>query len=653
MISYFRRFTLNVLTLCVAANVCSAQFSPDSSRPRPAYVVFSGDTLFPIHARLGPFSAEERAIAIEQRLDLILQQNLNPDSLRVKEEQGYSHIILGAIEIMAVTGDDAVAQGQKRSLVAKEYLARLHTAISAGEQSHSTKNLLVRLGLLVALFIGAFFALWAMRKFFPRAYDKLEKWEGTVIRPVRIRSYRIAEPGTVSAILIVLLKGIRLVLTLVLFYYAITYLFSVIPFTRQWDVAPVLIGLLLTIFATAAAIVLFNALVKGFSALIGRLDRWKGTFIKPVKLKTLEIFSEQRIVGILKGLFKLLRTVAVLTLVYFYITIVFSFFAFTNTWAGTLVDYIVQPLWGVVRAFVQFLPNLFFILVVAFVTRYVIRFIRLIFDEVHRGTISFPGFYVDWAQPTFKIVRFLILAFAAIVIFPYLPGASSPVFQGISVFLGVLFSLGSTGAVANIVAGVVLTYMRPFRIGDRVKIAETVGDVIEKTLLVTRVRTIKNVDITVPNAMVLGSHIINYSSVAKERGLILHTSVSIGYAVPWNRVHELLIAAALATDDILKEPKPFVLQTSLDDFFVNYEINAYTEKPNAMVTLYSDLHRHIQDKFNEAGVEIMSPHFSAVRDGNQAAIPDTYLSKSYQAPAFRIFSPGDWFRKPSREEGEQ
>jgi small-conductance mechanosensitive channel len=217
----------------------------------------------------------------------------------------------------------------------------------------------------------------------------------------------------------------------------------------------------------------------------------------------------------------------------------------------------------------------------------------------------------------------------------------------------VLFSLGSTGAVANIVAGVVLTYMRPFRIGDRVKIAETVGDVIEKTLLVTRVRTIKNVDITVPNAMVLGSHIINYSSVAKERGLILHTSVSIGYAVPWNRVHELLIAAALATDDILKEPKPFVLQTSLDDFFVNYEINAYTEKPNAMVTLYSDLHRHIQDKFNEAGVEIMSPHFSAVRDGNQAAIPDTYLSKSYQAPAFRIFSPGDWFRKPSREEGEQ
>lgn len=187
------------------------------------------------------------------------------------------------------------------------------------------------------------------------------------------------------------------------------------------------------------------------------------------------------------------------------------------------------------------------------------------------------------------------------------------------------------------VSGVVITYMRPFRIGDRVKIADTTGDVVEKTLLVTRIRTTKNVDITIPNAMVLGSHIINFSSSANEKGLILHTTVTIGYDVPWNKVHELLISASNETEHILKEPKPFVLQTSLDDFYVSYELNAYTNEPGKMARIYSQLHSKIQDKFNEAGVEIMSPHYGAMRDGNQTTIPENYLPKTYEPPAFKIF----------------
>ncbi|CAG0940716.1 partial Miniconductance mechanosensitive channel MscM, partial [Candidatus Brocadiaceae bacterium] len=192
-------------------------------------------------------------------------------------------------------------------------------------------------------------------------------------------------------------------------------------------------------------------------------------------------------------------------------------------------------------------------------------------------------------------------------------------------------------AIANVVAGVVLTYMRPFKLGDRVKIADTMGDVIEKTLLVTRVRTPKNVDITVPNAMVLGSHIINYSSSAIEKGLILHSTVTIGYDVPWKQVHDLLITAALRTEGVLKDPKPFVLQTSLQDYYPAYEVNAYTHQANSMAGVYSDLHANIQDVFNEAGVEIMSPAYSAVRDGNQSTIPQDYLPKEYQAPSFKIF----------------
>ncbi|HQF43903.1 MAG TPA: mechanosensitive ion channel, partial [Ignavibacteriaceae bacterium] len=172
--------------------------------------------------------------------------------------------------------------------------------------------------------------------------------------------------------------------------------------------------------------------------------------------------------------------------------------------------------------------------------------------------------------------------------------------------------------------------------GEKVKIADTMGEVVDKTLLVTRIRTNKNVDITIPNAMVLGSHIINYSSSAKDKGLILHTTVTIGYDVPWRKIHELLISAANETEFILKEPKPFVEQTSLDDFSVSYELNAYTHNSGSMGGIYSQLHSKIQDKFNEAGVEIMSPHYNAVRDGNQTTIPQDYLPKEYQAPPFKF-----------------
>jgi small-conductance mechanosensitive channel len=220
--------------------------------------------------------------------------------------------------------------------------------------------------------------------------------------------------------------------------------------------------------------------------------------------------------------------------------------------------------------------------------------------------------------------------------FPYLPGAGSDAFKGVSLFVGVLFSLGSSGAVGNIVAGVVLTYTNAFRVGDRVQIGETVGDVVERTMLVTRVRTIKNVDITIPNGTVLASQVINFTTQAADRGLILHSTVTIGYDVPWRQVHELLIAAAGATENVLAEPAPFVLQTSLDDFYVSYQINAYTELPAVMAQTYSLLHQNIQDRFNEAGVEIMSPHYGALRDGNQATIPADHLAKGYRAPTFRL-----------------
>ncbi len=250
-------------------------------------------------------------------------------------------------------------------------------------------------------------------------------------------------------------------------------------------------------------------------------------------------------------------------------------------------------------------------------------------------------------------MRFAVIAFAATIIFPYLPGSETPAFQGISIFLGILFSLGSSGAVANFVAGIILTYSRAYEIGDRVKISETIGDVIEKTLLVTRISTPKNVIVTIPNSMILGSHIINYSNTVRSENappLIVHTTITLGYDVPWRKVHTVLIEAAQATEHILSDPAPFVLQTSLDDFYVSYELNAYTDKASKaslMPRIYSALHQNLQDKCNEAGIEILSPHYSAVRDGNQLTVPPDYIPKEYVAPGFRMNSSSQFFHPPA------
>lgn len=384
---------------------------------------------------------------------------------------------------------------------------------------------------------------------------------------------------------------------------------------------------------TLVLVVLLALIRRYFPRLIALIESWRGTRIRTIRLQSIELLHEERAVAMLLSLLRFARILLVIGLLYLYIPLVLSFFPWTAGVAERLFTYIETPVVKVWQGVTTYLPNLFFVAVIAICTHYVIRFSRFLFNEVERQNITLPGFYPDWALPSFKIIRFLIIAFAVVMAFPYLPGSDSPAFKGVSVFLGVLFSLGSSSAVANVVAGVILTYMRAFGVGDLVKIADTMGDVIEKNLLVTRIRTAKNVDVTVPNAMVLGSHIINYSSSAQ---LILNTTVTIGYDVPWRQVHELLLAAARSTERIMAEPKPFVLQTALNDFYVSYELNAYTDAPSAMATIYSELHARIQDSFNEAGVEIMSPHYSTLRDGNPTTIPADYLPPDYQPPAHRI-----------------
>jgi small-conductance mechanosensitive channel len=319
---------------------------------------------------------------------------------------------------------------------------------------------------------------------------------------------------------------------------------------------------------------------------------------------------------------KLLKWLLIIIIIYLTLPLIFGLLPWAKNIADTLLGYVLNPTRKILIAIWDYLPNLFTIFVLVTIILYIRKGFKYLSKEIESGTLKIDGFYKDWAKPTYQIISILLFAFLLVVIFPYLPGSDSPVFKGVSVFIGLLFTFGSSGSLSNIISGLVLTYTRAFKIGDRVKVGDTMGDVIEKSLLVTRLKTTKNEIISIPNTNVMNSHITNYSSEVRDgKGLIIYTSVTIGYDAPWKQVHQLLIDAALASDLIEKTPIPFVLQTSLDDFYVSYQINAYTKKPNQQARIYSNLHAQIQEKFNEAGVEIMSPHYNAIRDGNASTIP--------------------------------
>ena len=412
---------------------------------------------------------------------------------------------------------------------------------------------------------------------------------------------------------------------------------SVTKFRASYSAQSIVRGVVYTLIATVILIASFIAITKSVPLIYRQLRR-EARIPALIVLGT-EVLSAHRVVDLISEIIKVLRLALLLAILYLYINLVLSFFPWTKGLSRILFGYVVTAIKTLVAGLLSYLPNLFFLAVISFFTSYLLKLIRFLFTEIEEGGITFPGFYAEWAKPTYKLVQFLVFAFAATIAFPYLPGSGTPAFQGISIFLGLLVSLGSSAAIANIVSGVILTYTRAFQVGDRVKITDTIGDVVDKTLFVTRIRTIKNVVITIPNAAVLGSHVINYSAAASDPEtppLILHTTITLGYDVPWRKVYDVLNKAALSTAHILPEPAPFILQTSLDDFYVSYELNAYTSSPGIMAKVYSELHQHIQDGCNEADIEILSPHYRAMRDGNQTTIPADYLPSDYEAPGFRL-----------------
>lgn len=379
--------------------------------------------------------------------------------------------------------------------------------------------------------------------------------------------------------------------------------------------------------------ILYRLLNILFKYILKKVYNARTRFFNGIKIRSYELVAPHRQLQLAFLIIKTVRLLTLLLVLYLTLPLIFSLFPTTRGIANLLLGYILDPLNRAFASIVNYIPHLFEIIVIVVCTRYLLQILRYFADEVATGKLIITGFFADWAKPTYNIIRIIIYGFMFVLIFPHLPGSDSPVFKGVSVFFGVLFSLGSSSAISNIIAGLVITYMRPFQIDDRVKIGDVVGDVIEKSLLVTRIKTIKNEEITIPNSSILSGHTINFTS---SKQYLIHSTVTIGYDVPWRKVHELLIDAADNTQYILQEPPPFILQTSLDDFYVSYEVNAYISDTTKIPEAYSEMHQHIQDKFNEGGIEILSPHYRAVRDGGQQTNPPEYLPKDYQSPPIKV-----------------
>ena len=386
---------------------------------------------------------------------------------------------------------------------------------------------------------------------------------------------------------------------------------------------------LIALALTAGMFVLMWILLR----ILRRVEAWAAAHVQKrlegLAEKAHQLIRVKQVWTLIEGLLRTVRFVVVALIIYFYLNTVLGLYPWTRAASLILFDLVLNPLESLWTGFLAAIPKLAFLAVLYVVVRYVLKITRMFFEGVDQGSITLRKFDKDWALPTYKIVRVVIVAFSLVVAYPYIPGSDSLAFKGVSLFLGVMFSLGSTSFISNMLAGLAMTYRAIFKVGDIVRIGDVVGRVEEINLMITRVKTPKNESVAIPNSNILNADVVSFSALARSRGLILHSQVGIGYDAPWRQVEAMLLLAAKRTGGLMTDPPPFVLQRALGDFTVTYEINAYCNDPALMMALYSKLHANIQDVFNEHGVQIMSPNYESDPASPKLVPPD----KWYSAPA--------------------
>jgi small-conductance mechanosensitive channel len=394
-------------------------------------------------------------------------------------------------------------------------------------------------------------------------------------------------------------------------------------------------------FAIACGIVLLQIiLIFVFRAIFHVLERKVEALCKnklrAIKFKKLTLVDGAHLESFFLVVLKIVRVLVYLIQLLITVPAVLGLFEPTREVALLLLGYIITPLKNIGLGFLHYIPNIFTIAIIIIVGRYVLRALRFFARQVARRKVTIPGFYPEWAEPTFNILRVIVYAFMIAMIYPYLPNSDSKIFQGISVLLGLLFSFGSSSVIGNVIAGLVMTYMRPFRLGDRISIEGFTGYVVERGLMSTRLRTSKNEFISLPNQKFLSTTVTNYTVAASDfsvqpkgadvrirktpgkdatesgepkrgPGLIIHAEITFGYDTPWTVVEETLLEAASNVSEIEKDPPPFVQQTSLGDFYCHYEINGYTLDIEHLTSVYSSLYTEIQKAFARRHISMFAP----------------------------------------------
>lgn len=393
--------------------------------------------------------------------------------------------------------------------------------------------------------------------------------------------------------------------------------------------------------ASGAVLVVGAAIIQGSGRIFPVMGRLIRAHCPGIRFRQVEIVSSAAISSFGLQALRIVRLLVLLAILFFWATFILRLYPWTRAFGESILKYFFAAAELVLSAIGNYLPNIFVLAIIITIAYYFLRIIKPFFIAIERGSLVIPGFYADWASPTYNLLSLFVIALVAILGFPFLPGFNSPAFQGVTVFLGLLLSLGSTSVINNVLGGVILIYTRPFRIGDHIRVGDVIGDIVEKNFLAVRICTPANQVITIPNSTLLTNEVINFNISSRElkRNLILQTSITLGYDVPWRKAYASLIEAALSTRHILPEPGPFVLQTKLDDHAISYQLNAFTSEPNQMVFIYSELHQNIQDTCNEHGIEILSPRYTSIRDGNRSTTPAEYLPSDYAAPPFRVATP--------------
>jgi small-conductance mechanosensitive channel len=383
----------------------------------------------------------------------------------------------------------------------------------------------------------------------------------------------------------------------------------------------VLIAVLIAIGLTVVASVLARLLVAASRRWRAFLDRGLPKYLRGFRIGTFEVLSQQQLTGIVGGILARADLVVGALLLYGYLTALFSLFPWSQGWSWQLLHFAREELVAAAIAVGRAIPNLLVLAGIFLLFRWLVRLSNHFFDAVDQCSVQVSWLHQELARPTKRLVGIGLWICAAAVAYPYLPGSQSKAVQGVSILLGVMVSIGSSGIVGNVIAGIVLTYSRSFSKGDRVQIGEIIGDVVNLGFFATKLRTPRNEEVTVPNGQLANQPILNYTRLAKEAGLILHTQVTIGYDADWRTVHSLLIEAAGRVEGVEREPVPWVFQSSLNDYHITYEICCVTRRSHEQLLLYGRLHQEIQDAFSRGGVEILSPMYNALRDANAQVLP--------------------------------